>query len=685
MADKPLTGKETLIGGTRAALGQGLGMGWGDEAEAWLRSRLGDESYEDALKKIRGEYGRFSEQYPITSFVSELGGGVLPGAAMMVMPGGQPAGAAQITGTLSRLAARPITKAVATGATTGAISGAGSATEEGRGAGALFGGGMGAAFGAALPPLIRGGSSFAKWAAERLAPSSARSTEKAAQKLTEAMGEARLTPQQIELAMRQDRAMGVPSVVANVDPALADLAETIAQRTGRGTRTVEQALTQQQAGGRERVFQQARRGLQPGDYYAEEERLINDLRSKAGPAYQRAYAVGEVDDPQIMEMLTLPQFKGAWDTARKIAESDAAAAKVNAMRSGQPFDPNQFKLRDIYKVQYDPQTGAPIGVDIAGTVPDVRTLDYMKRALDAQITAGYKSDNAATLASASAMKDLRNALRDRTKDVVPEYRQALDTYAGDREILDALQSGYKDFGKLDHEEVAKLVGGMTNAEKDAFRTGVVRDLYGRIFTTGRNINAAALLESPETKAKMEVLFDSPAHYRLFEAAVARESQLFKQANQILRGSQTGKRTAMREKFEGDESVTQAAAQALTGGWMSSLTGMASRALYKTTMTEEMADKLAGMLMSKSPQDVADVVRVLEKYAERAIPRQAAATRRELGATSGAAISTIPAPPPGETAPGDIEAEISKYAPEPEGSRSIEEFIRQMDARQSLPR
>lgn len=679
MADN-MTPREALIGGARGALGQGLGMGWGDEAEAWLRSRLGQGSYEDLLKQIRGEYGTFAEKAPITSFVSELGGGVLPGAAMMFVPGGQPAGAAQITGTLSRLAARPITKAVATGATTGVISGAGSATEESRGTGALIGGGIGAAFGAALPPLIRGGSSFYKWAAERLAPSSARSTERAAQKFTEAMGEARLTPQQIEQAMRRDRAMGVPSTVANVDPALADLAETLAQRTGRGTRKVEQTLTQQQSGGRERVYQQARKGLQPGEFYAEEERLMNDLRSKAAPAYQRAYAFGEVDDPQIMEMLALPQFKGAWDTARKIADSDAAAAQVNAMRSGQPFDPNAFKLRDIYKVQYDPKTGAPIDVEVAGTVPDVRTLDYMKRALDAQITAGYKSDNAATLASASAMKDLRNALRDRTKEVVPEYRQALDTYAGDREILDALQSGYRDFGKLDHEEVAKLIGGMTNAEKDAFRTGVVRDLYSKIFTTSRNINAAALLESPETKAKMQVLFDSPAHYRLFEAAVARESQLFKQANQILRGSQTGKRTAMREKFEGDESVTQAAAQALTGGWMSSLTGMASRALYKTTMTEEMADKLAGMLMSKSPQDVADVVRVLEKYAERAVPRQAAATSRELGATSGAAISAFPAPPATEKEPGDIEKFLSKEEVSVPG-RDIEEFIRQMDKRQ----
>ena len=49
----------------RAVLGQGLGMGWGDEAEAWLRSKLSNESYETALPRIRSEYGQYAKQYPL--------------------------------------------------------------------------------------------------------------------------------------------------------------------------------------------------------------------------------------------------------------------------------------------------------------------------------------------------------------------------------------------------------------------------------------------------------------------------------------------------------------------------------------------------------------------------------------------------------------------------------------------
>jgi hypothetical protein len=676
MAERPLSDREILIGSTRAALGQGLGMGWGDEAEAWLRSKLGQGSYEDMLKRIRSEYGTFSERYPLPALGAEFAGGVLPGVAAMMIPGGQPAGAAQLTSAAARLAARPIVRSAVAGGTSGAVSGAGSAVEDSRGTGALVGGVLGTGLGAVVPPVMRAASTGREWLSERLAPSAAKAGERATGKLAAAASEARLTPQQIEARMAADRAMGVPSVVANVDPAVANLAETLAQRSGRGARAVEEGLAAQQAGSRERVYQQTRRALQPGDYYGEEERLLADLRTRSAPAYERAYAAGEVDDQQIQSMLALPQFRTAWDTARRIAEADAAAAKVNAMRAGQPFDPNEFKLRDIYKIERD-DLGNPIGVEVTGQVPDVRTLDYMKRALDAQINAGYRSDNAATLASAAAMKDLRNALRDRTKEVVPEYADALQVYKGDREILDALRAGREDFRSLDHEEVGKLVAGMSPAEKDAFRTGVVRDLYGRLFGSSRNIDAGAIMGAPEMRAKMQPLFDSPAHYDLFQAAVARESQLHKQAGRILAGSQTGKRLAMREEFEGDDAVARAAGEALRGGFLSSLTGIASRALYKTTMTEEMAERLAQMLMSRDPADVATVVRALEEYAQRAAPKAAAATRREMGTTTGAAISGMPAPA-GESEPADIERDLAERESQIPLGPSIEEALRQQE-------
>ena len=337
---------DSLVGGARAALGQGLGMGWGDEAEAWLRSKLGGGSYEENLAKVRNEYAQFSQQNPFISGALEFGGGVVPGVAAMFVPGGQPVAAAQFgragAGALSRLAASPTARMVGAGTATGAVSGAGSALEGQRMSGAGTGAVLGAGAGAVLPPAMRATGGAKTWLQERLFPTTSLVERRAADKMNQALAQSGLMPRDIQKTMRADVRMGVPSVVANVDPALADLAEAVAQRTGAGARTVEQKLTQQKLGARERAYQQTVKGLQPGDFYADEQAMVQQLRRKADNLYENAYAVGEVNDPRIVEVLKNPQFKGFYDKAREIADAEALAARLRGE------DPSKFMLPDLY-------------------------------------------------------------------------------------------------------------------------------------------------------------------------------------------------------------------------------------------------------------------------------------------------------------------------------------------------
>ena len=64
----------------RAFFGQGLGMGTGDEAEAFARAQRGEGNYEDLQKSISKEYGRFEDRYPFTSGATEFAGGMVPTA-----------------------------------------------------------------------------------------------------------------------------------------------------------------------------------------------------------------------------------------------------------------------------------------------------------------------------------------------------------------------------------------------------------------------------------------------------------------------------------------------------------------------------------------------------------------------------------------------------------------------------
>lgn len=629
----------------RAALGQGLGMGWGDEAEAWLRSKAGSGSYEDNLRRIREEYAQYSERNPFTAGVAEFAGGFAPGAAMMLLPGGQPAGVAQ----MQRSTAGALARLALMGVATGAVSGAGSAVEGERGSGAVTGGTLGAVVGVGAPVALRAAKGTGAWVRDRVAPSEATITNRAAEKMTGAMRDSNLTPQQIEAMMRRDAVIGVPSVVANVDPALASLAEAVAQRTGRGSARIEKTLGEQRVGSRERAYQQTARGLQPGDYYADEQRMVQELRDKARTLYDDAYAHGEVNDPRINDVLKNPAFKGFYDKAREIAGTEAQAARLRGE------DPSKYALRDIYLPVND-EAGRMVAIETR-QLPDVRTLDYIKRGIDATIDTNYRTGKTA---EANALKDLRKVFVTAIDENAPAYQQARRGYAGDLEVIEAMRTGMNDFGKLDHEQVIKLVSGMGDAEKEAFRTGVARDLYSRIMNPSGNFNAAQrVIGSPEMQAKLQPLFDSPAHFNVFKNAMEREAQLFHQSNKILGGSQTAKRGQMASALEEGPGVGDAIASAVTGGFGASLTNIAARALRGSTLTEPVADKLSKMLMSKDPNEVAAVVKLLEEHAAGAAPKAVRASAGEAGTVTGTTSAMFPSPAPAALpGSGDIERDLS---------------------------
>jgi hypothetical protein len=144
-------------------------------------------------------------------------------------------------------------------------------------------------------------------------------------------------------------------------------------------------------------------------------------------------------------------------------------------------------------------------------------------------------------------------------------------------------------------------------------------------------------------AKLQPLFDDPAHFRLFQTALERESQLFQQANKILMGSQTKQRQLMAQELEEGPGVGEAVANAVTGGFWPSLTHMAARVARSSTLTPQVADKLSDMLMSKNPSEVASVVKFLEQYEKGLAPKAVRSTAAERGAVMGGAATIFPAP------------------------------------------
>ena len=645
--------EDRLAGAARAVLGQGLAMGWGDEGEAWLRSKLGNEDYEPTLKKIRQEYGQYSDENPWTSGIGEFVGGALPGVATMLVPGAQGLGAAQ----LGRTSMQGLAKLGGMGAITGAVSGAGGVTEgnrlDGAGAGALMGGTLGVA----IPAGMRSSSAAYKWLAERLRPTEARSTARATEKMLSALEREQMTPTRMEQAFRTDRpsslpytgkpGVDVPSVLANVSQELSDQAQTVIKHKNPASRALQQKLKDQRSGTKAHADEQIKHALSPKDNaYAEADDLAAALRAKAKTSYDAAYNVGVIDDPQILSVLDTPEMFSAFNLAKKYASGKAAIAKL------QGKDPSKYELPEVYKATVDPVTKA-MTFEVKA-LPDVRTLDYMKKALDADVKAGYLSDDAAKKATAGNTQDLRNLLRDRLKDLVPEYRQALQEYAGDAEVIKALDTGLNKWSTMPFEQTQKLLSGMSKGEKEAFRTGVARNLHKQITGPTGDSNSAQLLGSIKLQERLRPLFDNPAEAELLRTALQRDAQLFEQTGKILKGVSGGA-----DDLAEDKSIPTAIHRGILWGWGNGLASLVTDAINRGGISEQTAGKLAKMLSADNPTDVAAVVKSLEAYTAGQVPKLAQRAVLERGAVTGAVSALPPAPPAGDdgsTLEGKVAAE-----------------------------
>jgi hypothetical protein len=71
----------------------------------------------------------------------------------------------------------------------------------------------------------------------------------------------------------------------------------------------------------------------------------------------------------------------------------------------------------------------------------MRGWDMVKRSLDAQVDAGYRSTDAAQRTAAGATRETRDALRRQLGEDNPDYAAALARYADDSTALNAVQAG----------------------------------------------------------------------------------------------------------------------------------------------------------------------------------------------------------------------------------------------------
>jgi len=529
---------KTNYGFGRAAL-QGLTLNWADEAEARLRATAGEGSYKDILADIQKSKKEFERQYPIGSTVTEIVGG-LP----TMLAGGL--GAARYATMLPNLSSRmaAYTGAAATGAGTGTISGAGQAQPGERVEGAMFGAGTGAALGPLGEAATRGISMVGKGAVQKGSEFLGRDPVQAFQrradeKLIQALQNDGLSPKQVADKLKSIQLSGYKpeTIIEAAGENTRRLADVVAQYPGAAQ--VASELTEQRVAGQAgRVISDFQRAL---NFQGSALDLADDItRTRAlisKPLYDKAYAEGGViSNPRISELMNIPQFKDAYARAARIAALDGIELPVN-----------------------------PANIDKVGGF-DLRTLDYIKRGLDDVLFTGKQPGSGIGRTELGKLKERRTEFVGLLDKYGPKsYKQARGVFAGQTEILDALENGQQ-FARLSPDQLRQAFKGLGEAEKDAFKAGVFDSVKENI---NKGADGADVLRrvwaSPQKRDQLRVIVGEK-NWGDLQNALAREKIIRATDVKISGGSQTMPRQLAQREFEGtDELVPLVQQKGIIGG------------------------------------------------------------------------------------------------------------------------
>lgn len=612
----------------RATLGQGLAMGWGDEIEAKLRSLRGPETYEEELAMIQESYDRFYDENPGTALIGELAGGFAPTVAAMVatpFSGGTTAplaaaGGVRTAGNLAKIAnmvknnrflQNPFGRGVAVGVPTGVVTGAGTADQGDRGVGGTIGGVFGGTLGLIIPGGIRGVKGTYNFLKERLGNNAQFLDEAAFKRLYEAIIQNGGTPQDVVDEVAKGIELNVPVTIGTANQGTRALSEVIVNKGGEAGDELADILLTQKGNQGERIIRKIQDDITDKNYFDTADELAGNLRFNARKAYDKAYEFGTVDDPRILDLLeNNPQFKRAFANAKKISQTEVDA-DILAGGDGSKFALTPYKIVD----------------GEAEVLPDVRTLDYLKRGLDEEINRLFKAGKGNQGTALKKLRDKYVEIIDEVTEVDGKsaYKEARKVFAGEIEVINALESGKKDFRKLSPEEIAKRFEKFSDGETEAFIIGATRNMLDMITKNATDANfAKKLFGSQDMQKKIQMLFPAAGEesFALFEQAMLRESQLFNQIGKITGGSPTAKRLAAEQVYdqtgEGVGFIDTVADSMSPSGLIRNTINLIKGA----KVPEEVQKRLATMLGSSDPKEVAKAVEAIENYAKTTLPRKA---------------------------------------------------------------
>jgi hypothetical protein len=595
------TGPE--YGAGRAAL-QGLTFNAADELEAMIREMAGKGTYEQNLAALNLSKMQYERENPKTALAAELAGG-LPYAAVPFLGAARYAQMARTAAPIARAAVTGAAQ-VGTGALTGALAGAGSADPGTRMAGAQLGGTVGGITGAVIPAAaktvgvlgakavdVTAGIPGVQRVGQAVGAATGQSIDyanRAKEKLLEALSRDKASLTDIDAVLRAaTKPVGIVDVAGENVRSLADVAQ---KYPGAARQQGRLALEERGAGQADRIKSDISTYLgeftDPFDFTSQ---VAIRQREVASPLYNSAYQFGEVNNPEVLKFLELPQFKQGFKEAEKLFAARGEAVDFSR--------------------------------------PTVEALDKMKQGLDVLIEKETEAVTGKVSQLGKIYINKKNEFLSALDKEVPDYGKARQAFAGDAEIMQATRDG-QNFFKLTPAQAQREFAGLNPSQQEAYRIGAIDALKNNIDKAKDTADVRKrIFGSVQERDRIKTLFPDADSFNAFERDMTTEATMRATQEKILRGSQTAERQLGAQGLEAEPTFfSQMFEQGPVRGSMNYLRAQGQGVAGQT------AEELSPFLFTLGDQQKNLLnVQALKEYQDELLRRAALKAAATTGATT----------------------------------------------------
>jgi hypothetical protein len=252
-----------------------------------------------------------------------------------------------------------------------------------------------------------------------------------------------------------------------------------------------------------------------------------------GRVTQRQKSIAKIETE--LERRGIPPEDAMW-MAGANAGDDTAAEVIEGSALSRPEPEGADVGFDFGKNVESPAPAIPKKRPFKGL--PVQAIDYTKRGADALIERKYRGGSM----DRNLARIIRNKVRtvlERTDEAVPEYKAARQQFAGDSELMDALESGSQ-FLKKDYRITRKELARMSEGEREMHAAGALDVVRQAIDKTPDGGDVVKRIFGTKAKRSQLRVLLGDEQYAALKEQMGVESRMVRTKDRVTGGSPTAR-------------------------------------------------------------------------------------------------------------------------------------------------